>query len=72
MDVVSDVSLALSLFHAEQDVLAWVVIGTLALPSIFMAVAPYQSMMERLATLMQLRIVWEVVSSAGNEYFSVR
>jgi len=71
LDVASDILVAIS-FWQDNPTLSRAIIAFIALPSCYMALMPYQSIMERLVTILQLRVAYEALKSMGQEKTSVR
>lgn len=71
-DVATDVLLAISLARSGHPVLCFFTAFFLFLPSVFIFCIPYQSIVERVLTLLQLRIIYEGLISMGQERLTVR
>lgn len=72
VDVATDVLLAISLARSGHPVLCFFTSFFLFLPSVFIFCIPYQSIIERVLTLLQLRIIYEGLISMGQERLTVR
>lgn len=70
-DVTTDVLLLLNLWSTRRN-LAIATAVFVFLPSVLVAAIPYQSLIERLLTILQLRIVYEALISMNQERLTVR
>ena len=71
VDVLSDVLLVLALWEVRR--LLAILSGIFVfLPSLLIALVPYQSLVERVLTLLQLRLVYEALLSMNQDRLTVR
>ena len=70
-DAFTDVLVTVSLWESDRNQARATLAFTL-LPSVYMALAPYQTVFERIITLMQLRVAYEALVSMNIEKTTVR